>query len=25
MGVTGFLATDRNAVLAARMLAAAGF
>ncbi len=25
MGVTGFLPTDRNAVLAARMLAAAGF
>ena len=25
MGVTGFLATDRNAALAARMLAAAGF
>jgi arginase family enzyme len=25
MGVTGFLATDRNATLAARMLAAAGF
>jgi arginase len=25
MGVTGFLATDRNALLAARMLAAAGF
>ena len=25
MGVTGFLATERNAALAARMLAAAGF
>jgi arginase family enzyme len=25
MGVTGFLATDRNAALATRMLAAAGF
>ena len=25
MGVTGFLATERNAALAARMLVAAGF
>jgi hypothetical protein len=25
MGVTGFLATDRNAALAGRMLRAAGF